>query len=121
MTIRGIEGISADQVRFELQRGGRFVLYYYCVSVLVMTFRRPTDVYLIRAGENAVAKGIAVDPAHFAGRVVGNSLGSDLHHSITGRKPQGRQRRHCVACGPTWPERTTKHGRNREVIRLIMR
>jgi hypothetical protein len=58
MTIRGIEGISAGQIQFELERGGRFVLYYYCVSVVLVTFRRPAPVYFIRAGESAVAKGL---------------------------------------------------------------
>lgn len=58
MTIRGLEGMSDDQVRFEIQRGGKFVIYSYCVSVLIMTFRRPSGVYFIRSGESAVGKGL---------------------------------------------------------------
>jgi hypothetical protein len=58
MTIRGLEGMSDDQVRFEIQRGGKFVIYSYCVSVLIMTFRRPSGVYFVRSGENAVSKGM---------------------------------------------------------------
>jgi len=56
--ISGIDGMSSEQVRFEIQRGGKFVLYYYCVSIIVMTFRRSSGIYLIRAGESAVAKGL---------------------------------------------------------------
>ena len=55
--IIGMEGLSADQVRFEVQRGGRFVVFQYCVSILVVTFKRPSPVYFIRAGESLVAKG----------------------------------------------------------------
>lgn len=58
MAIRGIEGMSADQVKFEVQRGGKFVVYQYCISIVVMTFRRGSDVYFVRAGESRVKKGM---------------------------------------------------------------
>jgi hypothetical protein len=58
MRIQGIEGLSADQVRFEVQRGARFVFFQYCVSILILTFRRPSDVFFVRSGENAVVKGL---------------------------------------------------------------
>jgi hypothetical protein len=58
MKILGIEGMSPDQVRFEIQRGGKLVCYQYCVSILVMSFRRSSDVYFVRSGENAVSKGM---------------------------------------------------------------
>ena len=57
MKIQGIAGMTPEQVHFEVQKGARFVLFQYCVSILVMTFRRPSDIYLIRAEENAVVKG----------------------------------------------------------------
>jgi len=58
MKIRGIEGLTTDQINFELQRGGRFVIFQYAVSVLVMSFRRPSSVHFIRAGENTILKSI---------------------------------------------------------------
>jgi hypothetical protein len=58
MRIQGIEGLSADQVRFEVQQGARFVFFQYCVSILILTFRRPSDVFFVRSGENAVVKGL---------------------------------------------------------------
>ena len=58
MAIRGIEGMTADQVKFEVQRGGKFVVYQYCISIVVMTFRRGSDVYFVRAGESRVKKGM---------------------------------------------------------------
>ncbi len=58
MKIEGIEGMSADQIRFEVQRGGKFVLYHYCVSIVVMTFRRSSPVYFIPTGHSAAGKGL---------------------------------------------------------------
>jgi hypothetical protein len=58
MQIRGIEGMTPEQIRFEVQRGARFVFFQYCVSVVILTFRRPSDVYLVREGESALVKGL---------------------------------------------------------------
>lgn len=46
------------ELEFEIQRGGKFVYFQYCVSVIVVTFKRPTDIYFIRAGEKAITKGL---------------------------------------------------------------
>ena len=58
MKIQGAEGLTYEQIQQEVGRGGKFVIYQYCFSVLVMTFRRSTDIYFIRPGENAVSKGM---------------------------------------------------------------
>lgn len=58
MKIKGAENMSADQLRFEIQRGAKLVLYQYCISIVVMTFRRGSDIYFIPAGESAVKKGV---------------------------------------------------------------
>ena len=58
MKIQGIENMSSDQLRFELQRGAKIVCYHYCVSLLVITLRRSSDAYYIPAGESAVSKGL---------------------------------------------------------------
>ncbi|MBI1305215.1 MAG: hypothetical protein GC181_01220 [Bacteroidetes bacterium] len=56
--IKNIEGMSADDISRELQRGGKFVIYKYCISIIVMTFQRPTDIYFIKGGESGVVKGL---------------------------------------------------------------
>jgi len=58
MKILGIEGMTPHQLQFEIQRGAKFVCYQYCVSVLVMSFRRSSDVYYIPAGQSALTKGL---------------------------------------------------------------
>ena len=58
MRIVGIEGLDGQRLAEELQRGARFVIYQYCISILILTFRRPSDIYFVRAGESAVSKGL---------------------------------------------------------------
>jgi hypothetical protein len=56
--IRGIDGMKRGELDFEIQRGAKFIIFQYCVSVVVLTFRRPSDIYFVRAGENALVKGL---------------------------------------------------------------
>jgi hypothetical protein len=49
--IVGIEGLTGDQLQFELQSGGRFVVFQYCVSILVMSFKRSSEIRFLRANE----------------------------------------------------------------------
>jgi hypothetical protein len=58
MKITGIDGLSDAQIQHEIQQGAKFVIYQYCVSVVVLTFKRPSDIHFIRAGESAVTKGL---------------------------------------------------------------
>ncbi len=58
MEIKGIEGLGGDEILHEIERGGRFVLYQYCVSILVMTFRRPSAIHFVKGGESPALKGL---------------------------------------------------------------
>jgi hypothetical protein len=58
MQILGVEGMTVEQVHRELARGGKFVLFEYCISVIILTFKRPSDIYFIRAGESAAMKSL---------------------------------------------------------------
>ena len=58
MKIVGAENMSQDQLRFEIQRGAKLVCYQYAVSILVVSFRRASNVYFIPAGESAIANGL---------------------------------------------------------------
>jgi len=58
MKIQGAENMSSDQLRFEIQRGARIVCYRYCISIVVLTFRRSSGAYFIPAGESALSKGL---------------------------------------------------------------
>jgi hypothetical protein len=58
MQIKNIEGLTTDDINRELDRGGKFVIYQYVISIIVMTFRRSSDVYFVRGNENGVVKGL---------------------------------------------------------------
>ena len=58
MKIIGVEGLTNEQVNDEIGRGGRFVLYQYCISILIMTFKRGSDIYFVKAGEGSIGKGV---------------------------------------------------------------
>jgi hypothetical protein len=57
--IVGMEDIkSGGELGQELQQGGKFVIYQYCISILILTFRRSSNVHFIRHEENAVIEGL---------------------------------------------------------------
>jgi hypothetical protein len=58
MKIVGIEGMSVGDLQVELQRGGKFVIFQYCVSIVILTFKRPSSIYFVKAGKSAVGKGL---------------------------------------------------------------
>jgi len=55
--IVGIDGMTVQQVQEAVASGGRFVVYQYCFSVLVMSFKRSSDIHFLRPGESAARKG----------------------------------------------------------------
>lgn len=54
MQIRNIENLRTDELKRELENGARFVVFEYCISIIVMTFRRSSDVYFIRSHEATI-------------------------------------------------------------------
>jgi hypothetical protein len=58
MKIVGVEGLTNEQVHDEIRRGGRFVMYQYCISIVLMTFKRPSSIYFLKAGDGSVGKGV---------------------------------------------------------------
>jgi hypothetical protein len=58
MKIKGINGLSVQDLQDEISRGGRFVIYSYCISVIFMTFKRGTDIYFVKPDQSRFAKGL---------------------------------------------------------------
>jgi hypothetical protein len=58
MKIKNIEGLSVADLQTEVNSGGKFVIYSYAGSIIIMTFKRPSDIYFIKSDENAVDKGL---------------------------------------------------------------
>jgi hypothetical protein len=58
MTIKNLDGLTTDEINRELAHGAKFVIYQFTISIIVMTFRRSSDVYFIKANENGTVKGL---------------------------------------------------------------
>lgn len=58
MKIIGIDGMTVQGLKDELQRGAKFVLFRYCISIVLLTFRRSSNIYFIRSGESSLAKSL---------------------------------------------------------------
>jgi hypothetical protein len=56
--IHGIAGMSPQEISFEVNRGGRFVVYRYCFSAIVLTVMQGTNIYFIRSGESRISRGL---------------------------------------------------------------
>jgi hypothetical protein len=52
--IRNVSGLTVDAINREVNNGARFVIFHYCFSIIFMTFKRGSDVYLIREGESTL-------------------------------------------------------------------
>lgn len=58
MKIIGIETMTVQEVNHEVRRGGRFVYYQYCVSIVVASARHSSSIYFIRGGCSATMRGL---------------------------------------------------------------
>lgn len=56
--IKGIDGLTREQIEHEVLKGGRFVIYPWCVSVVVMSFKRSSAVYFVEAGRRFTLPGV---------------------------------------------------------------
>jgi hypothetical protein len=57
MRIRNAEHVSHDEMRAELSRGGRLVIFHWVLSLVIVSFKIPSGIYFIRDGESAGARG----------------------------------------------------------------
>lgn len=58
MKIKNIAGLSATHLQDEVVKGGQFIYYPFVISLLVVTFKRTSGVYLVRGNESSRAKGL---------------------------------------------------------------
>lgn len=57
MKIKNIDGLSAGDLEQAVDEGARFVYYAWTISVIILTFKRTSGVYLVRGQKSRVAKG----------------------------------------------------------------
>ena len=65
MQINGLEGKSVTQLELELNRGGKFVVYLWVVSILIYTWKRPSAIYYIPPGGDRLSPGFLYSAISF--------------------------------------------------------
>jgi hypothetical protein len=58
MKIKNIDGLSAADLQEEVNNGARFVYFPFTISLIVVTFKRTSGVYLVRKHKEAVIRSI---------------------------------------------------------------
>lgn len=53
MLIKNIDGLSVSQIKELANRGGKFVIFPYTISFIIMTLKRNSDIYFVRNEENS--------------------------------------------------------------------
>lgn len=60
MKILGIDNMTSEQLEQAIRDGGKFVMYQYCISIVIMTFKRPSDIYFVPAGASRIKPGMVL-------------------------------------------------------------
>lgn len=58
MKIVGVGGMKPAELVAAVEQGGKLVIYEYCISILVMTFKRGSDIHFVPAGKSRLGKGM---------------------------------------------------------------
>jgi len=54
MKINNLGELTVAELNDELEKGAKFVVFQYSISVLVMSFKRSSDIYFIKADESTI-------------------------------------------------------------------
>ena len=58
MGISGLGDITLAELNRELKNGAKFVYFEYTISVILMTFKRGSDIHFIRSDEGTFGKSL---------------------------------------------------------------
>ena len=56
--ILGNRALTATEINFELDRGGRFIVFQYCISIIFRSYKCTSKIYLVKPGDNLILKGL---------------------------------------------------------------
>ncbi|MBN1151537.1 hypothetical protein JXA84_10010 [candidate division WOR-3 bacterium] len=54
MKFKNIDGMSGDDLLREITQGGKFVVFQYCVSIIILSFKRGSAIYFIKGKEKSL-------------------------------------------------------------------
>lgn len=52
LRVAGIENMTFDEIVYHVNNGGKFAIFYQCISFLILSQKTSSDIYLIKNGEN---------------------------------------------------------------------
>lgn len=58
-SIAGVQGMSVADLQQAVAAGAKFVRFQFCISVIVMSFKRSSPIIFLRPGESAFSKGLS--------------------------------------------------------------
>jgi len=50
--------MTVEEVNYELASGAKFIVFLYCFSIVILTFKRSSNIYFIKSGENTLKKSL---------------------------------------------------------------
>lgn len=65
MKIKNIDGLTAFDIQEAVNGGARFVFYVFTVSLIIVTFKRTSGVYMVRGGERATGRSVGYSAISF--------------------------------------------------------
>lgn len=57
MKLEELNNWTIEELETDINAGGKFVIYTYVISILIMTFKRPSDIYYVSSKESALSYG----------------------------------------------------------------
>lgn len=58
MAVVNLERMTLEELAEELHAGSKFVVYKYCISIVILTFQNPSGVHLVRADQSRFIHGL---------------------------------------------------------------
>jgi hypothetical protein len=58
MKIKNIGGLSNDELRLEVAKGARLIYYPYTISLGIVTFKKKSELYIVRKKENSLTRAL---------------------------------------------------------------
>lgn len=56
--IKGLDGLTNEEINAALDNGAKFVVFQYTISIVLMTFKRNSDIHFVQKDESTFSKSI---------------------------------------------------------------
>jgi hypothetical protein len=131
MNIKNTEGLKVAQIKQLVQQGGKFVVFPYTISFILMTLKRNSDIYFIKPNEGTFQYsypfvllnffigwwGLPWGPIYTIGSIYKHIIGgTDITTEVLGQltltDPEGNRTTYNVPTSPNASNETANTGYN---------